>query len=105
MRQLLGVFWRQCRTLGRRRLAKRGPAARRARLLGCTQRAVERFLQDALDQLSRILLAGGLMEQLPPVTEGSKTCPEKNYNFDLSDTNQGGNIEKLAVHPSSGLIF
>jgi hypothetical protein len=23
----------------------------------------------------------------------------KNYNFDLSDTNQGGNIEKLAVHP------
>ena len=31
---------------------------------------------------------------------GSKTCPEgKNYNFDLSDTNQGGNIEKLALQP------
>jgi RNA polymerase sigma factor (sigma-70 family) len=36
-----------------------------ARLLSCTQRTVERFLQDALDQLSRILLAGGLMEKLP----------------------------------------
>ena len=69
-----------------------------ARLLGCTQRTVERFLQDAPDQLSRILLAGGLMEQLP--SGGSKTCREgKNYNFDLSDTNQGGDIEKLAVHP------
>jgi hypothetical protein len=71
-----------------------------ARLLGGTQRTVERFLQDAPDQLSRIPLAGGLMEQLPSVTEGSKTSPEgRNYNFDLSDTNQGGNIEKLAVHP------
>src|SRR3981189_3099632 len=53
-----------------------------ARLLGCTQRTVERFLQDALDQLSRILLAGGLMEKLPSIAGGSKTCQEgKNYNF------------------------
>src|SRR5271166_3679319 len=36
-----------------------------ARLLGCTQRTMERFLQDALDELSRILLAGGLMEKMP----------------------------------------
>jgi DNA-directed RNA polymerase specialized sigma24 family protein len=44
-----------------------------ARLLGCTQRTVERFLlQDAPDQLSRILLAGGLMEPLPSVTEDQK---------------------------------
>jgi hypothetical protein len=36
---------------------------------------------------------------------GSKTCQEaKNYNFDLSDTNQGGNIEKLALQPASDLI-
>ena len=71
-----------------------------ARLLGCPQRTVERFLQDALDQLSRILLAGGLMEQLPSVTGGSKTCQDgNNYNFDPSDPTQGGNIEKLAVPP------
>ena len=43
-----------------------------ARLVGCTQRTVERSLQDALDQLSRILLAGGLMEELPVATRGDK---------------------------------
>src|SRR5271163_1278667 len=36
-----------------------------ARLLSYNQRTVERLLQDALDRLSRILLALGLMEQLP----------------------------------------
>lgn len=41
-----------------------------ARLVGCTQRTVERSLQDALDQLSRILLAGGLLEELPMSTHG-----------------------------------
>ncbi|MFZ0860911.1 MAG: sigma factor-like helix-turn-helix DNA-binding protein [Candidatus Sulfotelmatobacter sp.] len=35
-----------------------------ARLLGCTPRNVRRLLQDALDQLSRILLVAGLMEEL-----------------------------------------
>jgi hypothetical protein len=68
-----------------------------ARLFGCTQRTVERFLQDALDQLSRILLAGGLMEKLPPVTRGQKTCQEgKNYNFDVSDSNKGENKRDCA---------
>ena len=43
-----------------------------ARLLGCTQRTVERFIQEALDQLSRILLAGGLMDELPAATRGQK---------------------------------
>jgi hypothetical protein len=63
-----------------------------ARLLSCTQRTVERFLQDALDQLSRILLAGGLMEKLPAATRGRKSCQEgKNYNFDVSDSNEGKN--------------
>ena len=77
-----------------------------ARLLGCTQRTVERSLQDALDQLSRILLAGGLMEKLPSVSGGSKTCQEgKNYNFDLSDTNEGGNkYRKVGGTPPSDLI-
>jgi hypothetical protein len=41
-----------------------------ARLLGCTPRNVRRLLQDALDRLSRILLAGGLMEELPSPTRG-----------------------------------
>src|SRR5260370_40206179 len=45
-----------------------------ARLLGCTQRTVERSLQDALDQRSRILLAGRLMEKLPSVEGGHQTC-------------------------------
>src|SRR3979411_2163651 len=35
-----------------------------ARLLGSTQRTVERSLQEAIDELSRILLAGGLMDLL-----------------------------------------
>jgi len=36
-----------------------------ARLLSCNRKMVQRLLQDALDQLSRILLAGGLMDKLP----------------------------------------
>jgi Sigma-70, region 4 len=61
-----------------------------ARLLNCTQRTVERFLQDALDQLSRILLAGGLLEKLPMDTRDSKSCQGgKNYNFSVSDSNDG----------------
>ena len=63
-----------------------------ARLLGCTPRNVRRLLQDALDQLSRILLAGNLMEELPSATRGRKTCQGgKNYNFDVSDSNEGEN--------------
>jgi hypothetical protein len=47
---------------------------------------------DALDQLSRILLAGGLTENLPVVTRGQKTCQEgKNYNFGVSDSTEGEN--------------
>ena len=38
-----------------------------SRLLGCPQRTVERLLQEALDRLSRILLAGGLLDRLPEV--------------------------------------
>jgi hypothetical protein len=68
-----------------------------ARLLGCTQRTAERFLQDALDQLSRILLAGGLMKKLPSITGETKTCQEgKNYNFDVSGSNDGENKRDCA---------
>lgn len=41
-----------------------------ARLLSCNQRTVERSLQEALDRLSRILLAGGLLEELPSPSSG-----------------------------------
>ncbi len=77
-----------------------------ARLLGYNQRMVERFLQDALDQLSRILLEGGLMEQLPTATRGRKTCQEgKNYNFDVSDSKEGENkYRKFVGTPPSDLI-
>jgi predicted transcriptional regulator len=77
-----------------------------ARLLGGTQRTVERFLQDALDQLSRILLAGGLMEKLPSATRGRKSCQEgKNYNFEVSYSNETGNkYRKVGGTPPSDLI-
>lgn len=41
-----------------------------SRLLVCPQRTVERLLQGAIDQLSRGLLAGGLLERLPDATRG-----------------------------------
>jgi len=77
-----------------------------ARLVGCTQRTAERFLQDALDQLSRILLAGGLLEELPVPTRGQKSCQEgKKHNFDVSDSNDGENkCRKVGGTPPSDLI-
>jgi Sigma-70, region 4 len=77
-----------------------------SRLLGCTQRTVERFLQEALDQFSRILLAGGLMEKLPSGRRGRETCQEgKNYNFDVSYSNDGENkYRKVGGTPPSDLI-
>jgi DNA-directed RNA polymerase specialized sigma24 family protein len=40
-----------------------------SRLLASPQRTLERLLQDAIDQLSRILLGDGLLERLPEVQE------------------------------------
>jgi hypothetical protein len=68
-----------------------------ARLINCNQRMAERFIQDALDQLSRILLAGGLMEELPAATRGQKSCQEvKKYNFHVSNSNEGENKRDCA---------
>jgi hypothetical protein len=76
-----------------------------ARLLGYTQRTAERFLQDALDQLSRILLAGGLLEKLPSFTDGKSCQGGKNYKFDLSCSNEGGNKHrKVGGTPPTDLI-
>jgi hypothetical protein len=76
-----------------------------SRLLGCNQRMVERFVQDALDQLSRILLTGGLMDELPPVG-GRKRCQEgNNYKLEVSDSNKGENkFRKFVGTPPSDLI-
>jgi AraC-like DNA-binding protein len=72
-----------------------------ARLLGCTPRNVRRLLQDALDQLSRILLAGGLMEEMASVGSSEKTCQGgKNYNFDASDSKEGENKRDCAFDAS-----
>ena len=43
-----------------------------ARLISCNQRTVERLLQQALDDLSLILLTGGLLDELPCATRGQK---------------------------------
>jgi hypothetical protein len=43
-----------------------------ARLLDCHIKTVRRLLSDALDQFSRILLAGDLMDELPAVGRGGK---------------------------------
>jgi hypothetical protein len=77
-----------------------------ARLVGCTQRTAERFLQDALDQLSRILLAGGLLEELPVATRGVKGCQEgKTCKFDVSGSKDGENkCRKVGGTPPSDLI-
>lgn len=77
-----------------------------ARLLGHTQRTVERFLQEALDQLSRTLLAGGLLEELPTAEKSPKSCQGgKSPSFRVSVSNQGENkCEKVGGIPPSGLI-
>ncbi len=77
-----------------------------ARLIGYNQRMAERFIQEALDQLSRILLAGGLMEVLPSATRGQKTCQEaKRCNFDVSNSNESKNkYRNLVGTPPSDLI-
>ena len=66
------------------------------RLLGCTQRTVERALQNAIDQLSRILLAGGLLEEQSLV---SKCCQEgKDYELKVSDSNKWKNKRDCVFH-------
>lgn len=63
-----------------------------ARLLGCTPRNVRRLLQDALDELSRILLAAGLLEKEGLDTNRSETRQEaKSATFGASDSNNGEN--------------
>ncbi len=55
-----------------------------ARLLGYHSKTIRRLLPEALDQLSRILLAGGLLDELPYVGSRVESC-------------QGGKRHQLAV--------
>ena len=59
-----------------------------ARLLGCPLRSVERFIPEALDELSRVLLEVGLMQKIPPVTARQNVCQEgDNDDFGVSHCN------------------
>jgi len=63
-----------------------------ARLLGCNEKTVRRTLPNAIDELSQILLASGLMQELPQVTVGRRKCQEgKNYNLGVSISKEGEN--------------
>jgi Sigma-70, region 4 len=77
-----------------------------ALLLGCNEKTVRRSLPDAVDQLSRILLAGGLIDELPTTTPGSKPCQEgKKGGFDVSSSIDGKNKCPANVQlPRSNLI-
>ena len=73
-----------------------------SRLLCCNQRAVERSLQNALDQLSEILLEGGLLEEV----EIAKSCQEgRNYKSGISGSKERKNkVGKFVGTPPSDLI-
>lgn len=64
-----------------------------ARLIGCPLRTLERSIPEALDDLSRHLLAGGLLE--PGAWTGARGngCQEgRNYKSAVSDCTEGRNI-------------
>jgi hypothetical protein len=77
-----------------------------ARLIDCHIKTVRRLLPDALDQLSRILLAGGLMDTLPAVTKRVRGCQEgKKYKTAVSDSKDAKYKCPQNVHlPPSDLI-
>ena len=69
-----------------------------ARLLGCTPRSVRRRLQEALDELGRILLAGGLLEEMGSATCGVESCQGgESYDFDVSGSKDGKNKHEKDV--------
>jgi AraC-like DNA-binding protein len=72
-----------------------------ARLLGYSSKTIRRLLPDALDQLSRILLAGGLLEELPCVGTGSESC-QGGESRRLPVTNSKDRENKARVNVQSG---
>jgi len=64
-----------------------------ARLLPCPLRTVQREVPEALDALSQMFLAGGLIKEFATAKQVSKTCQEgKNGKLGASDCNEGKNI-------------
>jgi hypothetical protein len=69
-----------------------------ARLLSYNPRTVRRLLQSALDELSKILLAGGLLDKLACDTGSEERCQGARIdNFHVSGTNEGGNKYRKIV--------
>ena len=63
-----------------------------ARLLGCTRRWIEFQIPEAIDELTRILLACGLMTQMAQAESRPKTCQGgRNGVFSVSDSIDGEN--------------
>jgi DNA-directed RNA polymerase specialized sigma24 family protein len=63
-----------------------------ARLLGCTRRWIEFRIPEAIDELTRILLACELMKRMAQSESRPKSCQEgKNGVFSVSDSNDGEN--------------
>jgi len=77
-----------------------------ARLLGYSSKTIRRLLPDALDQLSQIMLAAGLMDKLPSVGGGVEGCQEGNSRkFKVSDSKNSKYKYCRYVHlPPSNLI-
>lgn len=64
-----------------------------ATLMRCRLRTLERILPDALDDLSRLLLAGGLLEEGAWTRSRWNRCQEgKNFKKTVSDCMDGKNI-------------
>lgn len=64
-----------------------------ARLLGCTRRWIEFRIQEAIDDLTRILLEYKLMTRMGTCESCRKTCQGgRNGVFSVSDSNDGENI-------------
>lgn len=60
-----------------------------ARLLGRTHRTIERSLQEALDELTKLLLAAGLMEELPLTRKVDQFCQVgRSANHNVSSSKQ-----------------
>ena len=77
-----------------------------ARLVGCSVRSVERFIPDAIDDLSRVLLRVGLLEQTP-WNHRPNCCQEaEKREFGVSRCNEGeNNFPKVGGTPPGNLLF
>ena len=75
-----------------------------ARLMGGSQRTVERSLQTALDELTRTLLRNGLMDELPLTRQES--CQEAPHDsFTVSHSkDRRNNPHKIGGSPGGDLI-